>query len=1607
MGTRSRPIGILFLLGLCGAIAQAPIFSQGLEESPAEAPEATEEPTAEKGLPEEETEEAPREQKAEEEEPDGAVFLETDADARKLLGEVADPSLGDDWRKKTELLMSLLENHPGSLGPKGNDPALFVPAPFYVAEQILGLPEEGFRNYLREQDAAASAAYLSYQKSGKLEELLAVVEKFLPSRVGPGAADALAQRLFERGRMAEAAFLWKGILAVFPQELFDRVGLLTKLALAYLALGRESEFQKLLVTLRQEYPVGKVSFAGESTGAVAFLSERSAEHRGDPIAGAAATSGPGPEMLCRGRRVWEYDLGDRFLPDAQRGLFRERGRRVPLAIKPTVLPDAVVVTHLGGVISIDRETGETNWEVYEPDLEPKRYDQLEDAQTTAALHGDLLCVKLGKRLRGYDLTSGALLWDTQDTLALTADQEFFRDLSYFTSPVSAGGLFVIAATREKGEVESLLAAFDAETGKLAWKRLFAAKGRERLLGIGDRPSRPRYLDGTLYHCSNLGAVGAIDAESGKARWVRKYDAFVPRMKARTVRDRRRWDNATPLLRNGILYVVPQDANYLYALDVVDGTIAWQIERDRHTLVHGINGEQLLLSGKTLAAVDRLTGALLWERTDLGHEIVGPGLFRASEALLPTRDGLWRIRAANGEELAFYPAQDLPAPAGLTLDGKCLLVYGPTEARRFDLRPVPGEGAGRTTGPQSPLTAGATDGAAMGILEHLNRPPHDTGVVPEKEDLSAIRGALLCAATMGAARNAREGNASRAGALHRILAGLCPPTEGGISSLLAATRTASARSDWPGAVAAWQQMIEWFGRDFHEFEGGPAVSVRSYAARQIGAVRQKAGDEPYRAFEETEREVGPGLGKEEETGLGEAGLRLPLQLGWQTYSKMGAGLATFPELAAMDSSALAGRFLLLGRSDLGGFGFRVGGDRRYERLTCHEVDSGAEVWSKHFPEGLSAEGALGLSGGLIIAATRSLVAGIHPVSGETQWVFAAKSAPPENKKEEETDPGEFFDEPDLLRPRPKIEPHRVSSLVVEKNRSFVVTRGGSAYCLNSETGSVLWQKTVEGTPSRLVLVGKEKVLLVTQGPLRTYLLDREDGALLFMKEFQEGEGRLVLEPQWLARSGILFLALPNQTLRAYQLEKNQVLWEKQFAFDFREIVVFEQHGLVAVFPPSWGHAGQAMVLDAETGQEKWRESGEKKRLRKMVVLGDRVYLVKTDGPDVSLHACELPSFKELWAAPLPKFPSEYVKVARAGRYVLVSSEKTPRAQIYAAETGELLREFEFPGRNAMDLAVRDGVLCFATDRGTFGFESVAEGRLEQEILDAGEALARDGGNEEYLKRLAALYFKAGKGDYAIRRLADALNAEGLSGRGFRVLHDQLSGMLEHKYQRRRPKMALHKFQSQPEIDGELADEWREEQSVELTDARYISRIQEGGETLRFWRGRNDLSARLYLGWDDDHLYLAVDVTDDIARAFSSESPTWKGDGLTIAIDPDLDGGIGMRAMARDYVFTQALMNKKPDRDEEEGDEPEGQYAVRRKSDGTGTIYESAIPWSYIDRVVPAPGSRFGFNIYVTDDDSGDGAEKGVTWAGGIQLHRNRFFFEKGYVADYFGEITLSE
>jgi hypothetical protein len=142
----------------------------------------------------------------------------------------------------------------------------------------------------------------------------------------------------------------------------------------------------------------------------------------------------------------------------------------------------------------------------------------------------------------------------------------------------------------------------------------------------------------------------------------------------------------------------------------------------------------------------------------------------------------------------------------------------------------------------------------------------------------------------------------------------------------------------------------------------------------------------------------------------------------------------------------------------------------------------------------------------------------------------------------------------------------------------------------------------------------------------------------------------------------------------------------------------------------------------------------------------------------------------------------------------------------------------------------------------------------------------------------------------------------------------------------------------------------------------------------WAGQENLSFRYTIGWDENYLYLAFDVTDAFFNQEASGNQIFKGDGMEILLDTDLDTDFDQAGLNNDD-FQLGLSA---------GDGVPGlemqnylwypQYKAGYQSEiltagqptDTGYTIETAIPWSVFN-VSPYGGQGFGFVLSLHNND----------------------------------------
>lgn len=133
---------------------------------------------------------------------------------------------------------------------------------------------------------------------------------------------------------------------------------------------------------------------------------------------------------------------------------------------------------------------------------------------------------------------------------------------------------------------------------------------------------------------------------------------------------------------------------------------------------------------------------------------------------------------------------------------------------------------------------------------------------------------------------------------------------------------------------------------------------------------------------------------------------------------------------------------------------------------------------------------------------------------------------------------------------------------------------------------------------------------------------------------------------------------------------------------------------------------------------------------------------------------------------------------------------------------------------------------------------------------------------------------------------------------------------------------------------------------------------------------DLSAIIRSGWDEQTLYFAIEVRDDVLVTDSTD--VWRDDGLEIG----LDGLYDRDAWGDDdHQYTIVADGRVTDRGI-----PAPEIAAGIQVSDQGYSVEVAIPMSELLMGIPISGTVMGFTVGLHDDDDGDSWDAYLIWEG---------------------------
>ncbi|MGO4343997.1 Ig-like domain-containing protein [Paenibacillus sp. MCAF9] len=187
----------------------------------------------------------------------------------------------------------------------------------------------------------------------------------------------------------------------------------------------------------------------------------------------------------------------------------------------------------------------------------------------------------------------------------------------------------------------------------------------------------------------------------------------------------------------------------------------------------------------------------------------------------------------------------------------------------------------------------------------------------------------------------------------------------------------------------------------------------------------------------------------------------------------------------------------------------------------------------------------------------------------------------------------------------------------------------------------------------------------------------------------------------------------------------------------------------------------------------------------------------------------------------------------------------------------------------------------------------------------------------------------------------------------------------------------------QVDGALDD---------VTDLPGIDLFEEGHSRVVPHNGPEDLSGKLWVTYDIDHLYLSAKIHDDLFSQTKSGDAIWSGDSIQFAISLGTPGeaaewyeyGMALtpngpelyRWMAMTGVLTGPVTNR--------------QLQITRDETNKDTIYRLALPWTELSPIVPSDGI-LSLSALVNEND-GNGRKGWLEWGGGIGSNKQSKLFK---------------
>jgi|GEM_PF-4190776 len=220
-----------------------------------------------------------------------------------------------------------------------------------------------------------------------------------------------------------------------------------------------------------------------------------------------------------------------------------------------------------------------------------------------------------RRLFAFSRQTGKVVWQHWDEIDGPRTRRF-RGQDSCGPPIIAGDTVYAPIYDRSGAIAFSIGAYDLNSGRLKWRRLVCSSQQDvNMFGNArmEYAASPITLHrGVIYGATNLGVAFAVDALSGRIRWITSYDVVrMPRAMLHGQAERQVYfSNNAPVVIDGVVGLTPLDSQFVMGIDAESGAINWSLPYDarigdvenRVQWLCGAIGGEFILAGAGVVGV---------------------------------------------------------------------------------------------------------------------------------------------------------------------------------------------------------------------------------------------------------------------------------------------------------------------------------------------------------------------------------------------------------------------------------------------------------------------------------------------------------------------------------------------------------------------------------------------------------------------------------------------------------------------------------------------------------------------------------------------------------------------------------------------------------------------------------------------------------------------------------------------------------------------------------------------------------------------------------------------------------------------------------------------